>query len=413
MKIGLLHYSGPPTVGGVEQTLASHAHHLAALGHEPVLLVGEGATFEEEVEVRVLPRVHSRHAEVMAVKTDLDRGVVSAAFHRLAGQIQQGLAEHARDVHVLIVHNALSLNKNLPLTSALWDLQRAGTWRRMVGWHHDLAWTRPEYAAELHPREPWDLLRRPCPGVVHVTVSEAMRRALADLMMLPLEAIHVIPPGVDGASFGRWGAQTRGLYADLGLDRANLILLLPARVTRRKNIELAIRITAALRTAGAGDVRLLVTGPPGPHNPANRAYLDELIALARHLTVVDQVHFLSILGAGAFRPVDEQTVAELFTMADALLFTSRAEGFGIPILEAGVARLPVFCSDIPPFRESGRGDVTFIALDGSPREAAEMILRTLQADPHYRLRRRVLGDFTWSKLVRDHLLPLLEGVPDG
>lgn len=30
MKVGLLHYTGPPTVGGVEQTLAWHAHHLAA-----------------------------------------------------------------------------------------------------------------------------------------------------------------------------------------------------------------------------------------------------------------------------------------------------------------------------------------------------------------------------------------------
>ena len=51
-------------------------------------------------------------------------------------------------------------------------------------------------------------------------------------------------------------------------------------------------------------------------------------------------------------------------LADSFLFTSRAEGFGIPILEAGLARLPVFCTDIPPFRESGQGDVTYLSLDG-------------------------------------------------
>jgi len=410
MKIGLLHYSGPPTVGGVEQTLAFHAHHLASLGHEATLLVGSGAPFEQGIEVKVLPRLHSRHPDVMAVKQELDRGLVGESYRSLTDRIRQDLAEAGRPLDVLIVHNALSLHKNLPLTSALWNLQQAGAWRRMIGWHHDLAWTRPEYSAELHPGEPWELLRRPCPGVVQVTVSEAERRQLAELMALPLEAITVIPPGVDPAGFGRWSTRTRQLCVDLGLDRADLILLLPARVTRRKNIEMAIGITAALKAEGAADVRLLVTGPPGPHNPANRAYLDELMAQASGLSVSGQVHFL---GAGDSPPLDDQTVAELFSLADALLFTSRAEGFGIPILEAGLARLPVFCTDIPPFRESGQGDVTYLSPDATPVDAAAVILRTLQADPAHRLRRRVLGEFTWLKLVRERLPPLLADVPDA
>jgi glycosyltransferase involved in cell wall biosynthesis len=410
VKIGLLHYAGPPTVGGVEQTLAFHAHQLVASGHEPVLLVGSGTRPGQGIGVRVIPRVSSRHPDVLAVKAELDRGDVSHAFHNLTGRLRQDLAEAGGALDVLIVHNAFSLHKNLPLTSALWGLQQAGTWRRTIAWHHDLAWAQPEYAAELHPGAPWELLRRPCPGVLHVAVSEAQRRRLADLMSLPMDSISVIPPGVDPAGFGRWGSRTRQLYADLGLDLADLILLLPARVTRRKHIELAIGITAALQAEGAADVRLLISGPPGPHNPANRAYLDELMAQAAGLSLSSRVHFL---GAGDSPPLDDQTVAELFDLADALLFTSRAEGFGIPILEAGLARLPVFCTDIPPFRESGQDDVTYLPLDVAPADAAAVILRTLQNDPRYRLRQRVRRDFTWSKLVRQRLLPLLEGMPDA
>ena len=134
MKIGLLHYTGPPTVGGVEQTLAWHAHHLAAFGHDPVLIVGAGEPFEEGIAMRILPSVHSRHADVMAVKKDLDRGIVSEAFHRLADRIRQDLAEGARDLDVLVVHNALSLHKNLALTAALWDLHNAGMWSRLIAW---------------------------------------------------------------------------------------------------------------------------------------------------------------------------------------------------------------------------------------------------------------------------------------
>ncbi len=170
MKIGLLHYTGPPTVGGVEQTLAFHAHQLVCLrartgsawsgrGRD---LLGQG------IDVRVIPHVSSRHPDVLAVKAELDRGDVSHAFHTLTGRLRQDLAEAGGALDVLIVHNALSLHKNLPLTSALWDLQQAGTWRRTIAWHHDLAWARPEYAAELHPGAPWELLRRPCPGVLHV-----------------------------------------------------------------------------------------------------------------------------------------------------------------------------------------------------------------------------------------------------
>ena len=411
MKVGLLHYTGPPTVGGVEQTLAWHAHHLAAFGHDPKLIVGAGVPFEEGIPMRVLPRLNSRHADVMTVKAELDRGIVSERFHVLADRIRQDLAEGARDLDVLVVHNALSLHKNLALTAALWDLHRAGTWSRLIAWHHDLAWERAEYAPELHSGEPWDLLRRPWPGVVQVAVSETVRRQLADLNDVRGDSILVIPPGVEPAAFGRWSQTTRDLHAALGLGQADLVLLLPSRLTRRKNIELAIAIVAALRRRSGLDIRLLVTGPPGPHNPANEAYLGELLEQCRRLRVPDAIHFLHRVDPQAPSTLDATTVAELFTVADALLFTSRDEGFGIPILEAGLARLPVFCTDIPAFRESGGDEVTYFGLGSSEEEVAELILDSLERDPRYRLRQRVLREYSWSRLVHDRLVPLLE--PSG
>ena len=410
MKIGLMHYTGPPVVGGVEQTLAHHARHLAAAGHESVLIVGAGRLSEAGIELRVLPRLQTRHPEVMAVKGELDRGTVSPRFHALTGDLRQEVEAATRDLQVLIVHNALSLHKNLSLTAALWQLHRAGTWPRLIAWHHDLAWERGEYATELYPGEPWELLRRTWPGVVQVAVSEWQRRQLADLTQASLESITVIPPGVEPAEFLRWGPTTRNLHVTLGLDRADLVLLFPSRVTRRKNIERAISISTAVAERSGLDVRLIVTGPPGPHNPANEDYLRELGDLCRTLGVEKRVHFLHRLDPEA-GGLDQATVAELFSSADALLITSRAEGFGIPVLEAGLARLPVFCSQIGPFRESGQGDISYIDLDDSPEQAAQRILTVLEADGHHRLRRRVLREFTWGRLVRERLLPLLEAGP--
>lgn len=47
----------------------------------------------------------------------------------------------------------------------------------------------------------------------------------------------------------------------------------------------------------------------------------------------------------------DSTLAGLYKNADLFVYPSKAEGFGIPLLEALFQQCPVACSDIPPFRE--------------------------------------------------------------
>src|SRR5262249_8609058 len=152
-----------------------------------------------------------------------------------------------------------------------------------------------------------------------------------------------------------WTAETERLVNLLGLMDADGLLLLPARLTRRKNIALALRILAALREQSGRDFRLIVTGPPGPHNPKNRGYLDELIDLQDELGLENAAHFLYVYGEAEDSPLvpDDDMLANFYQMADALLFPSTQEGFGIPVLEAGLVGIPAFCADIPPLRETG------------------------------------------------------------
>src|SRR5581483_1749305 len=116
-------------------------------------------------------------------------------------------------------------------------------------------------------------------------------------------------------------------------------------------------ITAALAARGYAP-KLVVMGPLGPHNPANRAYLAELKARAG-----EDIVFLQEYGE-----VGNAERRDLYALADALLLPSAREGFGIPILEAGLARFPIFCSDIPPFHESARELAHYFALDEPPPE---------------------------------------------
>lgn len=413
MRVTLLHYSGPPTIGGVEQTISHHARVLSDLQFEVSLVVGTGGAFDRRVPVSVIPEAYSKHPDVLEMKAALDQGQVPEGFSKLRSRMAERLAQALTNQDVVIVHNALTLHKNLPLTAGIWELLQAGRLPHLIGWHHDLAWDRPDYADELHPGAPWELLRRPWPHTANVVVSHAQRTRLSRVYEIQEEAIDVVPPGVDPPAFGRWTSQTRRIIESLDLLSADMLLLLPARITRRKNIPYALETLEALRRSTGMDCRLIVTGPPGAHNPANVSHLTDLLDLRAGLGLDGSAHFLFQLDNDPPTDIGQETLADLYHISDALFFPSLDEGFGIPLLEAGLARLPVFCSDIPPFHESGGNQVHFFPLQALPADTARLIMSELEVDPAFRLRRRVLAMYTWTEIVRDRLLPILERVAGG
>ncbi len=406
-RVAILHFASPPTVGGVESTIAYHARGLVAQGYAVRVVSGAGETFDARVETHINPLFGSKHPEILKVKAELDAGTVTPAFEALVERLVTDLRLALADCSVCIVHNIHSLNKNLPLTAALARLE--GTCY-FIAWCHDLAWINPQYQPELHEGYPWDLLRQGWSGTRYVTVSEARRGELADLLGIPPAQIAVVVPGVDPAQFFHWTATTRQLVENLKLLDADGLLLIPARLTRRKNIGLGLEILAAVRRISGKDFRLIVTGPPGPHNPANPGYLKELLDLRAALSLEGSAHFLYAYGQDE-QPLipDDDTMANLYQLADAMLFPTTQEGFGIPIVEAGLAGLPVFCADISPLRNTGQDDVTYFdSVQGSPEKIAQTMWETLQGYPPYRLRVRVRQAYRWDTIIRQQIIPLIE-----
>jgi len=263
MNISILHYAAPPVVGGVESVIGEHARLMAADGHQVSIIAGRGVQIDPLIPFIELPMVDSRHPEILAVKAELDAGVVSAHFDYLVEVLQEDLTAQLAGTQVLFAHNVCSLNKNLPLTAALKKISQQPGSPRLVLWHHDLAWTTPRYQAELHPGYPWDLLRTDWPEAVQVTISEPRHQELARLMSVPPDRILVVPNGLDVSSFLKLEAQTLGFVNALNLLAANPLLLLPVRITPRKNIEMAIQILAALRQARPARRRTQLGGEPG------------------------------------------------------------------------------------------------------------------------------------------------------
>jgi glycosyltransferase involved in cell wall biosynthesis len=422
MNVAMLHYASPPVVGGVESTMAYHARGLRKLGHAVRIISGDGAAFDAieseanpgspAIDVHINPLFGSRDPHILTAKKSLDAGQVPAEFNTLKAEIAADLRAALQDFDVCISHNVHTLNKNLPLTAALAELTRGDkpVVRRSLAWCHDLAWANEQYLPELHPSAPWNLLKQVWPNTHYVTVSEPRRHELARLLKLSPDKITVVMPGVDLNRQLFLTPTTQRLAQTLGLMEADGLLLVPARLTRRKNIELGLRVLAELRMQSGKDFRLIVTGPPGPHNPNNPGYLGELLALRQALGLEGAAHFLYEQGPqGQPLVPDDDTMANLFALADALFFPSTQEGFGIPVLEAALAYLPVFCADIPPLRATAGELANYFDPLKEPASniAARMLAMLGQSDP-FALRVRVRQHFRWDTIIERTLVPLLQ-----
>ncbi len=399
MNIALLHYSGPPGIGGVEATMAAHARLLAGDGYGVRIVAGKGEASEAGVEMRAIALLGSRDERIEAVQAELARGEVTPAFEALVDEATLLLDAALDGCAVAIVHNVHTLHKNLVFTAALERLHRQGRAPEMLAWAHDFAFTDPLYRPEMHAGWPWDLLRTPWTGVRYVCVSRDRRAVLAELFAVPEQSITVVTPGVDVERLLKLEPETAALVAQYDMLASAPLLVLPARLTRRKNIELALQIVAALREHMPAPL-LVITGPPGPHNPGNAAYVAQLQTLRAELAAPALFLYEAFRRPDATpRPISDAMIADWFGLADGLLFPSRAEGFGMPVIEAALRGVTVFCADIPPFREIVGDRALRFGLDEPPAEVARRIADALEHDPRYALRRQARTDIPGRRSI--------------
>ena len=404
LAVALLHYTAPPVVGGVEQVLGRHARLMADAGHAVRIVAGRGEPPDSRISFVAVPRADTGHPEIVRLQAELDAGRVPESFSRVVEGLVDELAAALAGVDVLIAHNVCSLGRNLAVTAALHNLAGRPGAPRTVLWHHDLAWMLPGHRRTLHDGHPWDLLRTPWPGVTHVVVSEVRRAHLVNLMGVDPAAVLVVPNGVDLAALLGLAPRTMDVVRAADLLAFDPLVLLPARITPRKNIGLALRVMAAIRRTGKSAAGLLVTGPVDPHYPTAQAYFETLIDLRRDLGLENSAIFLT---EALEEPADKALVDDLYRLADVLLFPSLDEGFGIPILEAGAHRLPIVCSDLPALRDLAGDAALYIAPDAEPGAVAALVLAWLDEDPRVAFARRVRTEFSWEVIYRRAIAPLL------
>jgi glycosyltransferase involved in cell wall biosynthesis len=189
-----------------------------------------------------------------------------------------------------------------------------------------------------------------------LAVSERTKRDLVELYRTPAEKIAVTPNGVDGRFTPGVGAH-------------DYLLCVGAIQARKDPI-------AAMDAAAAVGLRLVVVGP------------EREPELARELRA---------RGADLRGYVNGDELVELYRGAAALVFPSRYEGFGLPLLEAMACGTPVAAADEPALREVG-GDAAVYARPGELADAVRRVLLERGVFVAAGLERAKL--FTWAETAR-------------
>jgi len=411
-KIAIMHYSSAPVVGGVESVMQEHSRLFAQAGYPVTIFSGRGEKIDDHVEYQIFHLFNSSSPRILKIKEYLDGGIVPDDFEETKNEILAYLIKSLAQYDTIFAHNICSLHKNLPLTAALHDFIQQNDQSSLVSWDHDLAWVNGQYLPQLRDAYPWDLLKKTWHNLrhQHVTVSEMRKKELEQLLGNGVPPVLAIPSGIDWKSILNLNEQALDIIAQYHLMNAYPVFFLPARITRRKNLELAISIFGTLRNYFPS-AALVISGPLGPHNPKNRVYFEDLKRLSseQQLDQIDKsgaakVIFLAEYTQG-FLPM--RTIYGLFRFTDALLFPSFQEGFGIPILEAGMVNMPIFCSDIPPFHETAGDMAHYFDPAGDPAQIAEDIFQVVSRNKTINHRKKVKQQYTWNNIFTQKIEPLV------
>jgi len=220
-----------------------------------------------------------------------------------------------------------------------------------------------------------------------ITVSASEQKQIIDFYKIPPEKIDFTYNGVDFEKFSQNFSNEQKNTVGVKYKLPEKFLLYIGTLQPRKNIPIIIEAIKSL------DTNLVLAGNREAHN------FDQKINEAIEKNgLQDKIIFPGW--------IDEEDKPILLQMADCFVFPSLYEGFGIPIIEAMAAGLPVVCSDIPVLREIGK-NAALLCDPKNSQQFEENILKTSNDQP---LREKLVRtgietaqNFTWQKTAEKTL----------
>lgn len=257
---------------------------------------------------------------------------------------------------------------------------------------HDFSWEMyPDFFSRK--MQLWHKATRPSELIAGsrsiIVPSESSKRDCERLFATPHEKTYVIPHGVSPAFSDKMSASDHGVRSRLKLPKK--FVLFVGTIEPRKNLLALIEGVKEYRERTHDDLHLVIAGGWGWRSHAVR----------RRLWKRDTYGWVHQLGY-----VDVTDLPTVYRSAQATVFPSIYEGFGLPILESLASGTPVITSHTSSMPEVG-GDAAIYVDPYNSRDISEA-LRGLMGSSSLQKQLRDRGierarQFTWEKAARETL----------
>lgn len=214
--------------------------------------------------------------------------------------------------------------------------------------------------------------------------SEAGRHDFLKMTNYPAEKTSIIPFGVNDCFFNESSTDSKKEF-NLGEEPHFLHV---GHTGDYKNIPALFHVLAKLKKQGS-PVRLLKTGTE---------FTSKQKSLAKELNVESSITHLGM--------VTREKISNVYRAADAFLFPSYDEGFGIPVLEAMASGLPVICSNRGSLPEVV-GDAGVVTepedYEGMATAVSDILKSTQKREELIRRGKERAKNFTWERAASETL----------
>lgn len=189
-----------------------------------------------------------------------------------------------------------------------------------------------------------------------ITISESSKRDIINILNVDEHNIDIVPPGVDYNLFNKSYKESEKQGIRLKYKLPEKYILYMGTLEPRKNIESIVKAFDLFKKENdlnSKDIKLVIAGKKG-------WMFETIFDLVTKLNLGEDIVFTDY--------VDEIDKPIIYGMAKLFIFPSIYEGFGIPVVEAMAASVPVITSNISSLPEVA-GDAAIMV---QPRDSVSI-----------------------------------------
>jgi len=406
-KIGILHYSYPPIIGGVETMIRQQAHQFSDRGFPVTVLVGEGVSHRPEIKLFEIPELKSlRNINPTIYQQILDQKDFPPGFIELSDQIYKQLEAYLPTLDVIIVHDMLTLKFNIAFNFAFRRFVEAYPQKKYIAWTSDVSLDEDRERAVFINDKVEELIYKPFPNVYYVAISQFMKNSLVETIGFPKDSIYVIPNAIPLMEFLDLQPETRRLVQKHHVFEADPVFFIPGKMMPHKNIDIAVKVVSELKKTYSNP-KLVISARAFHHNK-DFEYLWKIDSMIHELELDKNVLIIQDeLTPGAN---DLAVLKDFYKICDVVFYLSSYENFGLPILEAGLSKNIIICSDLQVFKEISPQNIFTANISRPPYEIAAYVKEVLESQRTNNLFRTIKSKYSLEAVFDTHILPFLSQI---